>query len=1056
MARDIGIENHRAWLGYLQPVGLVVSPHALVQCQAYLDLNVFEDQIALRSLMSKHSQQDSEIFYLSPDRFIELFVKVLGWRETDLKTGAESGDFASLFLPEYQESILATHLVFEKKSDPTPTALGLFLDRDEDLDAHSQTATWKASHQVKFERLLREKNVAIGFILTPSRFRLIFAPKGESSGYVTFPFHLMLEVQGRIVLAAFKMLMNEGRWFTLPSNARLPALLLESRKYQNVVSTQLSEQVLAALYELLRGLQNADNHRKGALLKEVLQNNRNDVYHGCLTVLLRTVFLLYAEDRELIPAHPIYAENYSIKGLFERLRSDESRYSDTMDQRFGAWAQLITLFRIVYEGIDFPGFRLPARHGHLFNPDRFLFLEGRVLESDPIDPPFISDGILFRILSNLMMLDGERISYRTLDVEQIGSVYETVMGFQLEIATGPSVAIKSKKANGAPTVIDLQALLELKKVDRAKELLERTEQDINGSAIADAKSIDELEIALDKKISRIATPVIVSKGAMILQPSDERRKSGSHYTPRSLTEPIVRRALEPIFSQFKGDPTPEQILNLKLCDPAMGSGAFLVESIRQLSEALVRSWRIHQLTPNLPFDEDELLFARRQIAQRCIYGVDKNPMAVDLAKLSLWLATFAKDHSFTFLDHSLKCGDSLVGLSLDQISKGTWEDTEQNGLFTQRVMDAVDEYTELRREISFASEDKDYEALVQLNEEAQQQVQKLRASGDLILSAFFSGGTAKERKVAVLQVQSTLLKIFQTDTHFEYGSVLPKGLRSFHWELEFPEVFQRENGGFDLFIGNPPFAGKNTLSSSNVLFYLDWLQTIHPQSNGNADLVAHFFRMGIKKTRTNGTLNLIATNTIRQGDTRESGLCYILEHENACIFSAQRRFDWPGPVAVSVSIIHILKNRRYSGKITLDNIAVKFISAFLFNGGTNRTPARLVSNSKHSFIGYGIYGAGFTFEDENDTANTLQKYRELASSKVYSPFLFPYLGGSEFLTDPQQQHSRYVINFGQISEEEAKKIKELYEIVRSKVKPERDKLPNTNSTSRLQKNSKNS
>src|SRR5207244_6011511 len=120
-------------------------------------------------------------------------------------------------------------------------------------------------------------------------------------------------------------------------------------------------------------------------------------------------------------------------------------------------------------------------------------------------------------------------------------------------------------------------------------------------------------------------------------------------------------------------PPPEQILALKVCDPAMGSGAFLVEACRQLGDALVTAWHVHNEAPPLPPDEDELLHAQRLIAQRCLYGVDKNEMAADLAKLSLWLATLARDHEFTFLNHALRHGDSLAGFNARQIAAFHWE-----------------------------------------------------------------------------------------------------------------------------------------------------------------------------------------------------------------------------------------------------------------------------------------------------------------------------------------------------------------------------------------------
>ena len=277
------------------------------------------------------------------------------------------------------------------------------------------------------------------------------------------------------------------------------------------------------------------------------------------------------------------------------------------------------------------------------------------------------------MLNNLLILDGERLSYRTLDVEQIGSVYETMMGFHLEVAAGP--VDRDQADQGARCPDDDQprgAAGHQGRQSAAKWLKDQTDQKLTGQAADALKSADTLEdllAALDRKIAKTSRRHIVPPGAMVLQPTEERRRTGSHYTPRSLTEPIVRTTLEPILAATRATaPTPEQILDLKVCDPAMGSGAFLVEACRQLGDALVKAWHVHDSVPLIPPDEDEVLHARRLVAQRCLYGVDKNPMAVDLAKLSLWLATLAKDHPFTFLDHALRHGDSLVGLTREQIA----------------------------------------------------------------------------------------------------------------------------------------------------------------------------------------------------------------------------------------------------------------------------------------------------------------------------------------------------------------------------------------------------
>ena len=502
---------------------------------------------------------------------------------------------------------------------------------------------------------------------------------------MTFSVAEMAQVAGRPIFAGLHMLLCAERLFSLPEKQRLPAILADSRKYQNIVSTQLAEQVLAALYELLRGFQAADDQRRGELLRDVLHDDPNQVYAGLLTVLMRLVFVLYAEDRGLLPADPRLSQlllGHRPVRAAARRRRPPSRHDGPALRRLGAAPDAVP---------PDPRRRQPRRPED--SRPRGLSVRPRPLplprrppagsrsEIEKFDVPRVSDGVIFRVLTNLLILDGERLSYRTLDVEQIGSVYETMMGFNLEVAQGRSIAIKAAKSHGAPATINLEELLATKPKDRAKWLRDHADQTLTGQALETlqaAETLDDLLAALDRKIAKTVTPNVVPPGAMVLQPSDERRRSGSHYTPRSLTEPIVRTTLRPILERLGEKPTPEQILDLKVCDPAMGSGAFLVEACRQLGDELVKAWHVHDRVPPIPPDEDEVLHARRLIAQRCLYGVDKNPMAVDLAKLSLWLATLAKDHPFTFLDHALRCGDSLVGLSREQIVGSTGSRT-RNG-----------------------------------------------------------------------------------------------------------------------------------------------------------------------------------------------------------------------------------------------------------------------------------------------------------------------------------------------------------------------------------------
>jgi hypothetical protein len=915
-------------------------------------------------------------------------------------------------------------------------------------------------------------------------------------------------VAGRVIFAALVMLVGEDRLFTLPDGQRLPDILEKSRKYQNLVSTKLAEQVLAALYELLRGFQAADDQRKGKLLRQVLQDEPNQVYAGLLTVLLRLVFLLYAEDRGLIsdPQDELYQNFYAITGLFERLRADAGRYTDTMDHRFGAWAQLLALFRLIHDGGRHGRFAIPARKGYLFDPDKYPFLEGRAPgqpsyalppdEADTpgptlptpysqlptpqfrtrrvritVDPPHISDGVIFRVLQNLLILDGERLSYRTLDVEQIGSVYETMMGFDLEVAQGRSIAIKPAKPHGAPTAINLEELLAAKPADRAKWLKEKSDQAVTGQAAAalkDARTAEDLVAALEKKVARAATPNIVPPGAMVLQPSDERRRSGSHYTPRSLTEPIVETTFRPIFERLSSPlpsrervaaqqpgegvpgqtPTPDQILDLKVCDPAMGSGAFLVAAARFLSAKLVKAWHDHSAVPRIPLDEDELLHAARIVAQRCLYGVDKNPMAVDLAKLSLWLATLAKNHPFTFLDHALKCGDSLVGLTKAQILGFHWKPEKQRDFARAAIEGQLSRALDQRRQIREAPEGTPEGLQHERLTAADGFLDPGRRYGDLVISAFFAGDNDRKRKERLEALSESLAAQrgqFDVSRHERlYAAVRelrggPHPLVPFHWQIEFPEVFDRENLGFDAFVGNPPFAGKNTLLAGHREGYLDWLKTIHEKSHGNADLVAHFFRRAFNQIRVGGAFGLIATNTIGQGDTRATGLRWICKHSGT-IFAATRRKKWPGQAAVIVSIVHVHKGD-IVGPYILDGREVPIVTAYLFHAGGHDDPDTLKANSNKSFIGSYVLGMGFTFDDtdKNGLANPVSlMHRLIEKDQRNAERIFPYIGGEEVNDEPTHAPSRYVINFGDAEEEDARRWPDLMRIVEEKVRPQRE------------------
>ena len=779
--QDPAIAAHLEWLGFVRPTGLVVSAPALVRHGAVLNRRDTEGHRLLRMCVEDRQINDGTDAQLVLPDFRSFASGVLDWRfypkayagtdrapippELEVRTP----DTGEVLRPQFAVRKAASQRNdADAQANDNPTSAWQLLvtstDPTVDFDhvVRAKDGTDASAHG-RMERLLRGTGTPAGLLFNGISLRLVSAPHGESSGWLDFRVADMVQTAGRPIAAAMRLLLKESRLLTGPREQRLAGLLAESRKFQNEVSERLAEQVLHALYELLRGFQAAHDASEGKLLETPLKDNPDDIYRGLLTLVLRLVFLLYAEERDLLPQDDTYLSGYSLGGLHQRLREDAALHPDTMDQRYGAYAQLLALFRMVHDGAHSGAMKLPPRHGALFNPERDRFLEGRGDQTDGarqvserIEPPKVSDGTIYRVLEKLIVLNGERISYRALDVEHIGSVYQTMMGFRLEQATGQSIAIKAAKKHGAPATVNLEALLSQEPHRRGKWMRDRTDRVLTEKvrkAVAEAKTIVDVHAALDQVIDKDATPDFVAAKAIVLQPSEERRRSGSHYTPRELTEPIVRTTLEPILTgkreEQAGPLLPEQILDIKVCDPALGSGAFLVEACRQLADVLVDAWHAHDAVPTIPPDENEIIFARRLVAQRCLYGVDRNPVAVDLAKLSLWLITLARDHRLTFLDHALRHGDALVGLTKRQIGAFHWKGDApsfQDGFEALEAEKRLAKANELRLRIREAEDDVPDKELRRLLDDARREASKVRLLGDLALAAYFEGSKPKETR----------------------------------------------------------------------------------------------------------------------------------------------------------------------------------------------------------------------------------------------------------------------------------------------------------------------
>lgn len=312
-------------------------------------------------------------------------------------------------------------------------------------------------------------------------------------------------------------------------------------------------------------------------------------------------------------------------------------------------------------------------------------------------------------------------------------------------------------------------------------------------------------------------------GARAVAAASLRKATGTFYTPGALTRFVVRRTLGPLVDGA----TPDQILALRVVDPAMGSGAFLVAACHHLAAAYERA--LVDAGGARPGDVDEAARAgfRRLVAQRCLYGVDANPMAVQLARLSMWLTTLARDRPLTFLDHRLRVGDSLVGASPDDLARqaaGPSRVRQSDPLPLLAWLDAIPSLsgTVRARQVLARTPDTDAatvrgkEAALERLEGASGPLAAWRAAADVWCAAWFWPDAPPGRPVFRDLIASALggdgaLPPAQREALLDTARAVAARRPFFHWELEFPEVFTDEGGhprddrGFDAVIGNPPW-----------------------------------------------------------------------------------------------------------------------------------------------------------------------------------------------------------------------------------------------------------
>jgi methylase of polypeptide subunit release factors len=548
------------------------------------------------------------------------------------------------------------------------------------------------------------------------------------------------------------------------------------------------------------------------------------------------------------------------------------------------------------------------------------------------------------------------------------------------------------------------------------------------------------------------------------------REFQSHYTPEELVQPLIKHSLEYLiedilllYAQKKvnKENTIKALLKLKVCDVACGSGHILLSAARRIALAVARV-----LTDEEQPNPLSIRKAMKDVVRNCIYGVDKNPLAVELCKIALWLEAYNPGEPLNFLDHHIKCGDAIVGLAhRSELEKGiadeafktlavddkdiakTWRDKN-----VKERKERIAKSLQLKAEFEKSTENSVQEAMAeyktfnQLPETTPDEIERkakaykkfidgkgftfLKAMADTQVAQFFIPKTEANKDYLMTDADFRLIlsgyKGWQ-DRKVAKATAVALEQRFFHWFIEFPEVF--DEGGFDCDLGNPPFLGDRRLKEVYGEEFLEWIRYNFTEG-ATVDLVVYFFLRINSILKAKGFQSLISTNTVAQGKAREFGLEKLIAN-GSVLNHAVKGMKWPGLAAVEVSLITLYKGA-WGGKYFLNGKETNQISPFLDTADNTGTPFPLSLNDGKSYQGSIILGKGFVLEPDEVEGLFLE-------SDKYKSVIFPYLNGDDLNNNSDQSPSRFVINFFDWSEEKAATFKHPYNILLERVKPERQR-----------------
>lgn len=626
-------------------------------------------------------------------------------------------------------------------------ALVVVVDPTDDL-RRTGADGWAADAIDRTAALLREAKVSVGLVTDGRWWGIVSAVRDVTTASGVFDSLIWREERDSrdafLALAGLVSLAGGA------AEKRLPKLFELSVASAEAITEALGDQVRRAVELVLQAM--SESHLRAIANGEEspLPDDSKQVYEAAVSVLMRVVFLLFAEERALLPQHQMYRESYAISGV--RVDLEHHAQNDTeeaLDHTWETWHRLLAASTAIFSGATFEDTRMPAYGGSLFDPARFPWL--RTTNPQGQLSVRVSDRVMLQVLKAVQIAhvggEARQLSFRDLDVEQIGYVYEGLLGYSAEYTRDVVVGLQGKSGY-EPEI----ALTELRTIvdaatngaDFAKKLIDhlgKTQPNAKPATarqIAKAFEADDETTAADARtrlgfvllghtelVDQLAPlhalirndlrdfPYVVPENGLVMTESPQRANTGTHYTPRSLAEEVVLHALEPlVYSQghLLADEDSDrvlksstEILNLKIADIAAGSGAFLVAAARYLADRLIEARAKEGLSADA--NGDSRRWAIREVVARCLYGADINGMAVEMCKLSLWLVSMDPGKPFSFVDDRVFHGNSLLGVTTERQLRAQHIDPPHSRILQRKLLQLdidrdLARAAQLRRELS--------------------------------------------------------------------------------------------------------------------------------------------------------------------------------------------------------------------------------------------------------------------------------------------------------------------------------------------------------------------